>query len=195
MTATTVIRLIASLGLCPGLALLYLRWRDARRLGRWTIAAGWALVVAGLAGWTLSGHGDVALSDAFVVVMLAALGVIAGHATTLPAAAKAPHDRGRIGNDTLTLGRGYWGRVVARLLGCVGAAPAAGLMAGVLWRAYGPGDDADRLMTMAVLAVLVMAIAWVLQLMSASPWRILGLLSAAAAVAAGLVYIPIRLSA
>ena len=189
MVATTVIRLAASLGLCSGLALLYLRWRSPKRVGRLAVAAGWGVIAVGVAGWTLGGHGDVALSDAAVLAMVAALVVIAGHAATLPAA-KAGRTRGKAGDDRLVLGRGYWGRVVARLLGTLLVAPAAGLMVGALWRAYGPGDDADRLMAMAIIAVLVMAAAWVAQLMSARPWRMLGVVSLLTVVAAGLIYLP-----
>lgn len=194
MTTTLVIRLIASLGLGSGLALLYLRWRDPKRAGRHGVAAGWGLTALGLAGWTLAGHGDVALSDAVVLVMMLALLVIAGHGATLPPAAKSPRDR-KLDNDNLSLGRGYWSRIVARLIGCIVAAPAAGLMAGALARAWTPLDDASRLMLMAMVAVLVMATAWVMQLMSARPWRMLGAVSASALVAAGLVYIPMGFSA
>lgn len=186
MTTTILIRLIASLGLCPGLALLYLRWRDPKRVGRWTLG-GWALVMTGLVGWTVSGHGDVALSDAAVLVMMLALAVIAGHAATLPATAKTLHERGKRDDDNLALGRGYWGRVAARLFGCVVAAPLAGLATGALIRAWTPGDEASRLMLMATIALLVTAVAWVLQLMSPRPWRMLGLVTVTAAIATGLV--------
>ena len=185
MTTTILIRLIASLGLCLGLALLYLRWRDPRCASRWALG-GWALVMAGLAGWAASGQGDVALSDAAVLVMVLALAAIAGHAVTLPATAKTMRDR-KSDNDNLALGRGYWGRVAARLLGCFVVAPTAGLAAGALIRAWAPGDEASRLMLMATIALLVTAVAWVLQLMSPRPWRMLGLVTVTAAIAAGLV--------
>jgi hypothetical protein len=191
MSSALVIHLIASLGLCSGLACLYLRWREPRRRGRGWLVAGWGLVLFGLAGWCLSGHGDVALSDAVTLAMVAALGLIAGHAVTLAPAARTPRARASSDNDGLVLGRGYWGRVVARLLGSVVAAPVAGLMAGALWYARVPGDPADRLMMMAVIAVAGMAIAVVVQLASTRPWRSLAIIGVIACTAAVLAFLPV----
>ncbi len=192
MDVTALLRLAASLCLCAGLALLYLRWRDRQR-GRWRVATGWGLVVLGLVGWLVSGHGDVAVSDGAVAVMVLALAVVAWHATSLPAPAKAPRPRAGSEHDGLDLGRGYWSRAVARTLGCVIAAPAAGLMIGILWRAYVPGTEADTLMMMAIIACLVTAGAWVVQLASTRPWRALMALVLTAVVAAALIYLPMGL--
>ncbi|WP_443749839.1 hypothetical protein [Asticcacaulis solisilvae] len=186
--AALVIRCLAGLCLLAGLALLYLRWRDRAR-SRWFVSAGWVLAVAGLTGWTLGGSADVALSNAVTLAMTAALAVIAGHALTLPKAAKAARER-TVEDDNLPKRPGYWSRVAARLLGTVVAAPAAGLMAGTLWRAYGPGDEADGLMMMATIAIAVMAGGWVWQLADIRPWRSFAGLSVAAVLIAALVYLP-----
>ncbi len=190
MSSALVIRLVASLGLCLGLACLYLRWREPRRRGRAWLAVGWGLVAVCLAGWCLAGSGDVALPNAVTLAMVAALGLVAGHAVSLAPAGRTPRARASSDNDRLALGHGYWGRVVARLLGSVVAAPAAGLMTGALWDARVPGDAADRLMMMAVIAVVVTAIAWVVQLASTRPWRSLAIISAIAGTAAVLAFLP-----
>jgi uncharacterized membrane protein YfcA len=189
MPAAALIRLLASLGLGLGLASLYLRWRNRTDDGRTGVATGWGLIALGLIGWTVSGSADVAVSDGIVALMVLALGIIAYHATTLAPSAKAVRARPPA-EDNLDLGRGYWSRVAARLMGCVFTAPAAGLMAGALWYAWIPGDAADRLMMMAVIAVLVLAIVWVVQLASRKPWRTLAVTTALTLLTAGLVYWP-----
>lgn len=193
LTITSVIlRIAASLCLCAGLALLYWRWRD-REAGRAVMWGGWGLVVAGLAAWTLAGHADVFLSDATVIVMVVAAAIIIGHAFTLAPPSRQPRPRAQSDNDGLELGRGYWSRAVARLLGCVAVAPAMGLMAGTLWRAYVPGNEADTIMMMAVIACLVTAGAWVMQLASTRPWRAFVGLSIASLAIASAIYLPMGL--
>ena len=193
--AVVAIRLVASLGLCLGLAGLYLRWREPRRRGRVWLVAGWGLVGLGLTGWLISGHGDVAMSDAVILAMVLALAAVASHAAALAPAPRPSRTRAQSDNDGLVLGRGYWNRVMARLLGSVIAAPAAGLMTGALWYARVPGDAADRLMMMAVIAVAGTAIAWVVQLASPRPWRTLAVISAVASTAAVLAFLPLGMHA
>lgn len=194
MTASLALRLAASLAFCAGLALLYLRWRD-RRMSRLFVTAGWGLVGLGVLGWACAGHGDVFVSDAVTGVMMAATVAFTGHGLTLAPAKKAAPARAESDNDGMDLGRGYWSRAAARLLGCIIAAPAAGLMAGTLWRAYVPGAEADTIMMMAVLACLVTAAAWVMQLASTRPWRTLAIVSAIAVSAAAIIYLPMEMHA
>ena len=191
MTQAVVIRLIASLGLCSGLACLYLHWREPRRYRRAWLAAGWSLIALGVMGWLWDGSADVALSDAVTLAMVLALGLIAGHAATLAPASRVTRTRASSDNDGLVLGRGYWSRVVARLLGFGLAAPAAGLTMGALWYARVPGEAADRLMMMAAIVVVVMAISWVVQLASTRPWRCLAIVTAVAGTAAVLAFLPL----
>ncbi len=190
MPADALIRLAAGLGLGLGLALLYLRWRGPKAAGRGGLVLGWGGIALALGGWIASGHGDVALSDGVSLFMILALVVIAGHALTLAPAARTARMRVRSADDGLSLGPGYWNRATARLVGCVLAAPAAGLMLGALWRAWIPGEAADRLMMMATIAVLGTAGAWVLQLASPRPWRILGILTAIALAGAAAAFLP-----
>jgi hypothetical protein len=201
--AAFTVRLFASLSLGLGLAALYLRWRDRKASNksqdwrRFAVPAGWGLIVLGLNGWLFSGAGDVAVSDAVTLVMMLAIAVIGAHALTLDGPKKAVRARSEPNpesdNDGLELGRGYWSRVAARMLGCVVAAPAIGLMAGALWRAYAPGDKADTLMMMATIALLVMPVAWVIQLASTRPWRAFAGLALAAVTAAAFIYVPMGL--
>lgn len=187
MTAVLLVRCLASLCLLAGVAVLYLRWRDKGR-PRGLVATGWGLVVAGLGGWLFGGNADVALSNAVTLVMTAALAAIAANALTIPKPSRAMRDRA-VEDDNLPR-PGYRRRVAARVLGTVAAAPAAGLMAGTLWRAYVPGDKADGLMMMAAIAVFVTAGGWVWQLADARPWRsCIGMAAAAALIAAG-IYLP-----
>ena len=189
-----IARLAASLCLMAGLAVLYLRWRDRHR-GRWLVAVGWGLVAAGVFGWLMSGHGDVTLSDGIVAVMMAALAGIVAHGVTLPAKVKATRLRAESEHDGLDLGQGYWSRAAARTLGCIAAAPAFGLLMGTLWRAYVPGDEADTIMMMAVIACIATPAAWVIQLASTRPWRAFAALGAASAILAAVIYLPMGLRA
>ena len=129
-----------------------------------------------------------ALSKAVTLVMTAALAAIAANALTIPKPSRAMRDRA-VEDDNLPR-PGYRRRVAARVLGTVAAAPAAGLMAGTLWRACVAGDKADGLMMMAAIAVFVTAGGWVWQLADARPWRsCIGMAAAAALIAAG-IYLP-----
>lgn len=193
-TLTSSLQITASLSLVLGLAAVYLTWRrKGARDGLWRhgLSAGWALLALGLGGWATTVSADQGLALAAVLVMVLALAIVAAHGLAQPAkSVKAGRVRDEGASDSLTLGAGYWGRVAVRLTGSLLIAPAFGISMGLAWCAYVPGDDADRLIGMALVSTLAAATALVILLASRRPWRSAAGLTFVTLMAAGLVVIP-----
>ncbi len=194
VTLASSLQITASLSLVLGLAAVYLTWRrKGARDGLWRhgLPAGWALLALGLGGWATTVSADQGLALAAVLVMVLALAIVAAHGLAQPAkSVKAGRIREDSSRDSLTLGRGYWGRVAVRLTGSLLIVPAFGIAAGLLWYAYVPGDEADRLIGMALISTLAAATALVILLASRRPYRSAAVLTLATLVAAGLVLVP-----
>ena len=188
-----VVQLIGSLLSLLGLLAIFLTWR--RRgvragLWRWGLPGGWALLCLGLAVWMVSTNPDQGLALGSVMAMVLACAILAWQGLKLTGQpAKAQIER-ESATDTIALGKGYWGRVMVRLIGCLVVTPAFGALLGLLWLAYVPGDEADRLMGLAFVAMLAMTAGLVIQLASRRPYRAFGGLTAVSVIAAALVFLP-----
>jgi hypothetical protein len=186
----------ASAAVLAGTGQLYLAWRGrAGRGGRWRadVAVGWLLIAAGVVGWGCSMSPDLGVPLAAVLAMCAALAAIAVHSLATEGPARGERGRVRAEPDGLELGAGYRGRFAVRLGSSLLLAPGLGVLAGLAWAAYGPGQEATRLIGLAFTAVGVMAAALVIQLMSPRPWRTAAGLAAATGVTAlAILLAPIR---
>lgn len=188
-----VAQLIGSLLSLLGLAAIFLTWRRRGvRAGLWRygLSAGWALLCLGLVVWMTSTNPDQGLALGSVLVMILACAILAWQGLKLTGKpAKAQIER-ESAVDTIALGKGYWGRVTVRLAGSLLIVPAFGMLAGLLWRAYVPGDEADRLIGLAIVAMLATTAGLVIQLASRRPYRAFGGLAAISVVAAALIFLP-----
>ncbi len=189
----TTVQFAGSLLSLVGLLAIFLTWRRRglrERLWRYSLPAGWALVALGLGLWTVSTNTDQGLALGSVMVMILACAILIRQGLVLlgqPAKVQAVRETE---TDGLALGKGYWGRVTVRLIGCVVAAPALGVLLGLLWLAYVPGNEADRLIGLAFVALLAMTAGLVVQLASRRPYRSLGGLTALSVLAAAIVFLP-----
>jgi len=172
-----VIQALAALLLAAGLAGLYRAWRG-RRLSApqrrlWT-ALGWLLLAAGVVLWCSGLSAGVAVAQAMTLAMLLGLAAVAAHATGLR---RAAHEgRGREAAQPPVRAANMVVRG-ARLLGSLVVVPALGLAAGLVWYALVPGNESDRLMGQAIVALLVAAMALVALLASQRPVRLVAGLS------------------
>jgi hypothetical protein len=177
-----------------GLLAIFLTWRrKGVRAGAWRygLPAGWALLVLGLIVWTISTNPDQGLALGSVAVMILACAFLAWQGLKLtgkPAKTQAERESA---TDTLALGKGYWGRFTVRLLGSLIIVPAFGLLIGLLWRAYAPGNAADVLIAAAFIVTFALtgALTWLLA--SRRPYRTCAALTLASLVAAGVIYLPL----
>lgn len=188
-----VAQLIGSLLSLSGLLAIFLTWR--RRgvragLWRWGLPAGWALLCLGLGLWMVSTNTDQGLALGSVVVMVLACAILARQGLALLGKPAKVQPVRETEADGLALGKGYWGRATIRLAGSLLVVPVFGMLAGLLWRAYVPGDEADRLMGLAIVAMLAMTAGLVIQLASRRPYRAFGGLTAVSVIAAGLIFLP-----
>ena len=188
-----VVQLIGSLLSLLGLLAIFLTWR--RRgvragLWRWGLPAGWGLLCLGLAVWMMSTNPDQGLAIGSVMAMVLACAILAWQGLKLTGQPAKVQVERESATDTIALGKGYWGRVTIRLAGALLIVPAFGMLAGLLWRAYVPGDEADRLMGLAIVALLAMTAGLVIQLASRRPYRSFGGLTAVSVIAAALVFLP-----
>jgi hypothetical protein len=187
-------QLMASLAALAGLLAVYFTWqRRGVREGIWRygLPGGWTLIVAGLTGWALSTHIDQGLALGSVAIMTFAGIILCWQGLKLMGQpAKVQRER-ETQTDTLALGTGYWGRFATRFLGSLLVAPAFGVLIGLAWRAYAPGNEADKLIWLAIIATLAMTGGVVYQLASRRPYRACGLLTVAGLVIAAGVYLPL----
>lgn len=189
--------IIASLGLCLGLALLYLRWRQRTGRGllaRYGVAAGWAIIAAGLMIWTAVRPSDVNMCIGLSLFPCLALAIVVLNGLKLPVPSRPSRNPGAEREVNPAPPRHYghngWSRMIARLLGSVVLSPAFGLMAGLFWRAIVPGNDADRLIGLAFVTVIAMALAWVAQLVTRHAWRVCAVLALTSGGMAIFMYAP-----
>lgn len=188
-----VAQLIGSLLSLSGLLVIFMTWqRRGVRAGlwRWGLPAGWALLCLGLGLWTISTNPDQGLALGSVLVMVLACALLAWQGLKLTGKPAKTQIERESATDTIALGKGYWGRVTVRLAGSLLIVPVFGMLAGLLWRVYVPGDEADRLMGLAIVAILAMTAGLVIQLASRRPYRAFGGLTAVSVIAAGLVFLP-----
>ncbi len=188
-----VAQLIGSLLSLSGLLVIFMTWqRRGVRAGlwRWGLPAGWALLCLGLGLWTISTNPDQGLALGSVLVMVFACALLAWQGLKLTGKPAKTQIERESATDTIALGKGYWGRVTVRLAGSLLIVPVFGMLAGLLWRVYVPGDEADRLMGLAIVAILAMTAGQVIQLASRRPYRAFGGLTAVSVIAAGLVFLP-----
>ena len=190
------VQILSSLIALAGLLALFLTWqRRGVREGLWRfgLPGGWALLVIGLVGWMLSTNPDQGLALGSVVIMSLACAILAWQGLKLAGkpAKLAPVRESE--TDGLSLGDGYWGRFAVRLGGSLIIVPAFGLLVGLLWRGYAPGNAADVLIWSAIIAVCAMigALTWLLA--SRKPYRTTGVLTGAGLIAAAVIYLPLLL--
>ncbi len=177
-----------------GLLAIFLTWRrKGVREGIWRygLPVGWALLCLGLAVWMISTNPDQGLALGSVLIMMLAWLVLTWQGLKLTGKpAKAQIER-ESATDTIALGKGYWGRFTIRLLGSLIVVPAFGLLIGLLWRGYAPGNAADILIAAAFIVTFAMtgALTWLLA--SRRPFRTCMALTLASLLAAGLIYLPL----
>jgi hypothetical protein len=177
-----------------GLLAIFLTWRrKGVRTGVWRfgLPTGWALLCLGLVVWMFSTNPDQGLALGAVLVMLLACVLLAWQGLKLAGKpAKAQIER-ESATDTIALGKGYWGRFTVRLLGSLIVVPVFGLLAGLLWRGYAPGDAADVLIAAAFIVTFAMtgALTWLLA--SRRPYRTCAALTLASLIAGGVIYLPL----
>jgi len=177
-----------------GLLAIFLTWRrKGVRTGLWRygLPAGWAGLCLGLVVWMMSTNPDQGLALGSTLIMILACAFPAWQGLKLAGKpAKAQIER-ESATDTIAFGEGYWGRFTVRLLGSLIVVPAFGLLAGLLWRAYGPGNAADVLITAAFIVTFALtgALTWLLA--SRRPYRTCGALILASLIAAGVIYLPL----
>lgn len=189
----TTLQFAGSLFSLIGLLAIFLTWRrKGVRAGLWrySLPVGWGLLGLGLLVWMVSTHADQGLALGLVMVMVIAVVILARQGIVLIGQPAKVQPVRETETDSLALGKGYWGRVTVRLIGCLMVVPGFGALLGLLWLAYVPGDEADRLMGLAFVALLAMTAGLVIQLASRRPYRSLGGLTVLSVLAAALVFVP-----
>lgn len=185
---------VGSLLSLSGLLAIFLTWRrKGVRTGLWCVGlpAGWMLIIVGLIVWMASPHPDQGLALGSVAIMMMACIILVWQGMKRVGKPAKPQIERESATDTVPLGKGYWGRFTVRLLGGLLVVPAFGLLAGLLWRAYAPGNAADVLITAALIVTLAMSGALTWLLASRRPYRTCGMLILASLISAGAVYLPL----
>ena len=165
MTQTVQIGLAsaATLAVAVGVWLLWLAWKRNPRPRGALIAGGWALLTAAavlLAPWA-GGDRGVAISTLLVAVAATAF-IVASGRWTLPHGKKAKPIRATAGGaDPATGPATTWPRTLAAVLLALPVSTAASVAAGVAMVVWTPGSQADKLVTAAFGAPLVLAAAMV----------------------------------
>uniref|UniRef100_B0T0F7 Uncharacterized protein n=1 Tax=Caulobacter sp. (strain K31) TaxID=366602 RepID=B0T0F7_CAUSK len=158
MVAATAILAVAG-----GVWLLWLAWKRNPKPRGGLIAGGWALLIAAavlLAPWA-GGDRGVAILALMVAAAATAFIVISGR-WTLPHGKRAKPIRATPGGADPAPGpASTWPRAVAALLLALPVSTAASVAAGVALAVWTPGSPADKLVTAAFGAPLVLAAAMV----------------------------------
>lgn len=177
---TPVIVFIALAAAFGGVWLLYRKWKGS--LGHpLSVAAGWAALFVSIVLWSTAYHPIVGIPFGVLTVMTMALGFVIRNGEwrgvfLRPEAGRAASaDKGTAPS---------WSGLAARTLSALVVAPAAGMSAGILMWLWIPGHESTRFCWAVFGFVLFFAIAQVWGLSAQRPWRALGLMSAAGAVAA-----------
>jgi hypothetical protein len=151
--------LSAALAVAVGVWLLWLAWKRNPRPRGGLIAGGWALLVAAavlLAPWA-GGDRGVAISTLLVAVAATVFIILSGR-WTLPHGKKAKPIRATAGGAEPATGPATtWPRTVATVLLALPVSTAACVAAGVAMAVWTPGSPADKLVTAAFGAPLVLA--------------------------------------
>jgi hypothetical protein len=161
MTSTlqTLLAWTATLAVGAGVWLLWLAWKRNPRPRGGLIAGGWALLVAAaalLAPWA-GGDRGVAISTLLVAVAATVFIVLSGR-WTLPHGKKAKPIRATAGGaDPATGPATTWPRTLATVLLALPVSTAASVAFGVATVVWMPGSPADKLVTAAFGAPLVLA--------------------------------------
>jgi hypothetical protein len=155
----SLLALSAALAVAVGVWLLWLAWRRNPRPRGGLIAGGWALLVAAavlLAPWA-GGDRGVAISTLLVAVAATVFIILSGR-WTLPHGKKAKPIRATAGGAEPATGPATtWPRTVATVLLALPVSTAACVAAGVAMAVWTPGPPADKLVTAAFGAPLVLA--------------------------------------
>lgn len=158
-TMQILLALAAVCAVAVGVWLLWLAWKRNPRPRGGLIAGGWALLVAAAAllGPWAGGDRGVAISTLLVAVAATVFIVISGR-WTLPHGKKAKPIRATAGGaDPATGPATTWPRTVATVLLALPVSTAACVAAGVALAVWTPGAPADKLVTAAFGAPLVLA--------------------------------------
>ncbi|WP_165185911.1 hypothetical protein [Caulobacter soli] len=161
MTSTTPILLavVAVLAVAIGVWLLWLAWKRNPKPRGGLILGGWALLVTAavlLAPWA-GGDRGVAISTLLVAVAATVFIVLSGR-WTLPHGKKAKPIRATAGGADPAPGpASTWPRTLAAVLLALPASTAASVAVGVALAVWTPGSPADKLVTAAFGAPLVLA--------------------------------------
>ena len=149
----------AALAVAVGVWLLWLAWKRNPKPRGGLIAGGWALLVAAavlLAPWA-GGDRGVAISTLLVAVAATVFIVVSGR-WTLPHGKKAKPIRATAGGADPAIGPATtWPRTLAAVLLALPVSTAASVAAGVALAVWTPGAPADKLVTAAFGAPLVLA--------------------------------------
>ena len=158
-TVQTGLAAAATLAVAVGVWLLWLAWKRNPRPRGGLIAGGWALLIAAavlLAPWA-GGDRGVAISTLLVAVAATVFIVISGR-WTLPHGRKAKPIRATAGGAEPAPGpASTWARTVAAVLLALPVSTAASVAAGVALAVWTPGAPADKLVTAAFGAPLILA--------------------------------------
>jgi hypothetical protein len=158
-TAQVPLALAATLAVGVGVWLLWLAWKRNPRPRGGLIAGGWALLLAAavlLAPWA-GGDRGVAIST-LLVALAATVFVVASGRWTLPRGKKAKPIRATAGGaDPATGPATTWPRTLAAVLLALPVSTAASIAVGVALAVWTPGAPADKLITAAFGAPLVLA--------------------------------------
>ena len=162
-TLQTLLAWTATLAVAVGVWLLWLAWKRNPRPRGGLIVGGWILLTAAaalLAPWA-GGDRGVAISALLVAVAATAF-IVASGRWTLPHGKKAKPIRATAGGaDPATGPATTWPRTVAAVLLALPVSTAASVAAGVAMVVWTPGSQADKLVTAAFGAPLVLAAAMV----------------------------------
>ena len=149
----------APLAVAVGVWLLWLAWKHNPKPRGGLIAGGWALLVVAavlLAPWA-GGDRGVALSTLLVAMSATVFIVISGR-WTLPRGKKVKPIRATAGGADPAPGpASTWPRTVAAVLLALPLSTAAAVAAGVALAIWTPGSQADKLVTAAFGAPLILA--------------------------------------
>lgn len=187
------VQVAGSLLALSGLLAIFLTWRHKGvrdGLWRYGLPAGWAMLCLGLSIWMISTNPDQGLALGSVAIMILAWLILSWQGLKLAGKPAKTQIERESATDTIAFGKGYWGRFTVRLLGSLIVVPAFGLLAGLLWRGYMPGNAADVLIAAAFIVTLAMtgALTWLLA--SRRPYRTCGALVLTSLIAAGVIYLP-----
>ena len=158
-TLQTALAWTATLAVAVGVWMLWLAWKRNPRPRGALIAGGWALLAAAavlLAPWA-GGDRGVAISTLLVAVAATVFIVVSGR-WTLPHGKKAKPIRATAGGADPAIGPATtWPRTLAAVLLALPVSTAASVAAGVALAVWTPGAPADKLVTAAFGAPLVLA--------------------------------------